>query len=484
MRVPSHLLLFLLVLTTMSAFGQQRQSTLDKVINLPTNFFQKLHRGVSNVESKIDKQTEKYLNKLLRQEEKLRRKLYRIDSSASNNVFGDTKKTYKDLLDKLQEKKEGLDPLQNSYVPFLDTLKTSLRFLDRANEFEMRNFENVTPEVKEALIKLNLLQGKFNQTEEIKKLLQERKQFLKQQLSKFGLIKEFKRFEQDVYYYQEQVKQYRNLLNDPKALEATAIRLIQKLPAVSEFLSRHSELASLFRLPIGPGVSGPLNSQGLQTRNSVLQQMQQTLGAGASPQQLIQQSNPDLRSQLNQLRDRVSQLGGGLGSDEEMPDFKPNNEKTRSLANRLELGTNIQSVRGNRYFPVTTDIGLSLGFKVSQKNVAGVALSYKLGLGSGWRDINLTHQGIGLRTFWDWKIKGGFWLSAGAEMNYRNEIKKVEVLKNFSAWQQSALAGITKKYKAGKKIQGNIQLLYDFLHQRQAPPSPAFVFRVGYNLSK
>ncbi len=253
---------------------------------------------------------------------------------------------------------------------------------------------------------------------------------------------------------------------------------------MANFLRTHSELASLFQLPNGPGINSPVNAVGLQTRSSVLQQMQQILGAGANPQQMVQQGMMDLQGQLKQLKDKLTTSGGGGSTDQEMPDFKKNSQRTKSFFKRLEFGTNIQSVKGSYYFPVTTDVSLNIGYRISDRNVAGFGIAYKIGLGAGWNKIKLTHQGIGLRSFWDWKWKGNLWLSAGAEMNYHSEIKQIEVLKKFSAWQTAALAGISKKYKAGKKIQGNMQLLYDFLHAKQIPPSPAFVFRVGYTFSK
>jgi hypothetical protein len=124
---------------------------------------------------------------------------------------------------------------------------------------------------------------------------------------------------------------------------------------------------------------------------------------------------------------------------------------------------------------------LSAGYKLNDKSIIGIGASYKLGLGQSWQNINITHQGAGLRTFVDFKLKGNFWISGGGELNYRNEFRRIEVLKNMNAWQQSALLGISKKYKAGKKFKGNAQVLYDFLWKQQQPRTQAVVFRVGYN---
>ena len=164
-----------------------------------------------------------------------------------------------------------------------------------------------------------------------------------------------------------------------------------------------------------------------------------------------------------------------------MPDFKPNNQKAKSFLERIEWGSNLQTTKGNLYFSKTCDIGLSAGYKLNDKSIIGIGASYKVGLGQSWQNIAITHQGAGLRTFVDFKLKGNFWISGGAELNYRNEFRRIEVLKDLNAWQQSALLGISKKYKVGKKFKGNAQLLYDFLWKQQQPRTQAVVFRVGYN---
>ena len=106
-------------------------------------------------------------------------------------------------------------------------------------------------------------------------------------------------------------------------------------------------------------------------------------------------------------------------------------------------------------------------------------MSYKVGWGKDIRHIAVTHQGMGLRSFADVKIKGGFWLSGGAELNYRSAFNDFTVLDDFSPWQKSALLGVSKKYNIGKK-KGNVQLLYDFLYKQQVPVTQPLVFRTGF----
>jgi hypothetical protein len=59
------------------------------------------------------------------------------------------------------------------------------------------------------------------------------------------------------------------------------------------------------------------------------------------------------------------------------------------------------------------DMGLSLGYKLNDKSIIGVGASYKMGYGS-IQKIRITHEGVGLRSFIDWKLKKNFFSSAAA----------------------------------------------------------------------
>jgi hypothetical protein len=202
----------------------------------------------------------------------------------------------------------------------------------------------------------------------------------------------------------------------------------------------------------------------------------------------LQQNIQGAQSQLTELRNALAKIGAGSEADLEMPDFKPNSQKTKSFLKRLEYGMNLQSQKARFYFPVTSDIGFSVGYKLNDNGMVGIGASYKLGLGTGWKNIKLTNQGIGLRSFIDWKIKKNFWLSGGYEMNYRSELQR---FMNSSpvgggwegaSWQQSGLLGISEvlpmKTKMVKKVK--FQLLWDFLSYQQVPRTQPVLFRIGY----
>lgn len=470
MRLRNAILLFLVLYTPQQSAYAQDSSLYAKLHSLPDKFFSKISAKADAVEQKLTRQTEKYLNRLAKQEKKLYQKLWRKDSTAAKELFRDIDNRYK----KLQQSFTS----GQLYSGRLDSMQTALRFLDQTNL--LNQSLTAKEKLQSALGSYSRLQGKLNQTNEIKKQLKERQEYLKQHLQKFGLTKQFKQFQKDVYYYRAQVDEYRRMWEDPLKLEATLLRLANKIPAFRDFFSRHSMLAGMFRLPGNtPASSAPI--PGLQTRSSVQQVMLSRFGSGPDVRQAVQQNIQSAQAQINQLKDKVNNLGGG-NSDMDMPDFKPNRQRTKSFWQRIELGANMQSVRSNRFFPVTSDMALSAGYKLNDKSIIGIGASYKMGWGESIRRISITHQGIGFRSFVEIKLKGSFWVAGGGELNYRSRVHDFQILKDYSAWQQSVLIGISKHYRINAKFKGNVQLLFDALHAQHIPRAQPILFRVGYLL--
>ena len=450
-------------------------------------YLDKVADKADRLEQKLDKKSQKALEQWQRQEAKIKRKLAGIDSLKAKQIFGNAGQQYQQLEQKLQ----GGNLKQ--YVPSLDTLATSLKFLQQ-NPQLLGKTKEAQQKLTEALGKVNGLESQFGKAEAVKKFLKERQQYLKEQISGLGshvsgqFGKEFKQLNKQAYYYSAQVKEYKALLKDHKKAEKKALELLGKTKLFKDFMRKNSQLASLFRLPGDPAdPAAQASLAGLQTRAQVNNLIQQQIAAGGpNARQQFQQNLQQAQGQLNQLKDKISQLGkGGGNSDDIMPEgFKPNDQKTKSFLKRLELGTNIQSQKARGYFPATSDIGLSVGYKLNNKSIIGIGASYKLGWGKDIRHINITHQGAGLRSFVDWKVKGSWWISGGYEANYRSEFNQIEQLKNLRSWQQSGLVGISKvvslKTQFFKKTK--LQLLWDMLSYRQVPRAQPIVFRIGYSL--
>ena len=475
-----YLFLLILLLNGLYSKAQEGTSAVDRITSFPKRFLDKLNKKSADLEDKLVASSEKALQRLAKQEKKLKKKLTPKDSARAEQLFRNVEERYEQLQSKLQQPVK-LNGRAGQYLPHLDTLKTSLNFLSQNNEL-LANSSEMTGKVKEALNSVKGLEGKFEQAADVKKYLRDRKQMLKEQLNRFGLTKELKKYNQQAYYYAEQINSYKAMLEDPSKLEQKALELVKKIPAFQEFFKKHSELASLFRLPDNYGSTASL--AGLQTRSSVQNLIQERIAsAGPNATAMLQQNVQAAQAQLSGLKDKLNELGGMGNSEGDLPDFKPNNQKTKSFLQRLEYGTNLQSQRSNNFFPTTTDIGLSVGYKLNDKSVIGIGASYKVGWGQNIRNISVSSQGVGFRSFADYKIKGSFFASGGFEYNYQQPFSSVSIVRDLDSWQQSGLAGISKvvslKSKMFKKTK--IQLLWDFLSYSQRPQTQPLKFRVGYN---
>ena len=435
-----------------------------------------MEKKVSRLEDKIIAKSEKTLQRLQKQEQNIYKKqLGTKDSIEARLKLAEVQGKYKRLQEKIKNPSSFAPSSVQQYIPHLDTLKTAFKLLEQNNS---------TANIRNALSKIQSLDNRFQQAEEIKQFIHERREQLQQQLEQLGLLKDLKKINKEVYYYSEQIKEYKQIISDPGKTEKKAIELLSQTKVFQDFMRRNSMIASLFRLPGDPNNPAYMASLGgLQTRaqvNNFIQQ--QVTSGGPNAQAQFQQNIQQGQFQMQQLKNKLMQFGGG-SSDDIMPQgFKPNNQKTKSFLKRLEYGTNIQAQRSTNFFPATTDLGLSVGYKLNDKSVIGVGAAYKVGLGHGWDHMELSSQGAGLRSYVDWKIKGSIWISGGYEMNYKSMFNSIDQLKEMTVWQQSGLLGLSKVFDVKSKFfkKTKLQLLWDFLSYQQVPKTQAVLFRIEY----
>ena len=71
---------------------------------------------------------------------------------------------------------------------------------------------------------------------------------------------------------------------------------------------------------------------------------------------------------FNKLKQDDNKAGSGV-ADADMQNFKPNTQKSKSFLKRLEFGMNIQSVKSNLMLPTTSDIALTIGYKLNPQYI-------------------------------------------------------------------------------------------------------------------
>jgi hypothetical protein len=488
-RILRQQLTALLCLCLSATFAQKP----DTEIILPTKQIEKYYANITDkatdLEEKIDKKTAKALDRLKKFEDQLIGKIANTDSGLAATL-ANSQKSITELAENINNKtKKITDKVQGQYMPLFDSLKTSLGFLGKIDPLNSNLLGSTNA--------LNELQTKLAGVQNITSYIKERKQQLKEAIAKLGnkegiesLKNSYLKYSKEAYYYQAQIAEYKALLNEPDKLISKGLDWLREQPSFIDFFKKNSLIADLFHLPTNYGTPEALT--GLQVRADVMRQLQSQISAGGpNAQAMFQQNLSEAQNQLNQLKAKVNEVGGS-NSETEIPDFKPNDQKTKSFAKRLEYGLNFQSQQTQYIFPAITDIGLSIGYKLNDKSVIGIGASFKLGLGTGFNDIQFSTQGAGIRSYIDYKLKGSFFITGGYEQNYFSQAPGTNTsstgtttrptadLYNGQAWRESGLIGITKKYQIGKR-KASLQLLWDFLRPKQFEGSLPLQFRVGYN---
>jgi hypothetical protein len=476
-----------LCLTLKVTHAQTVDSAIDKVTNFPSRLFNRISGQTANLNQQLTRQTEKYLQKMARKETKLRAQLYKTDSAKAAALYpNDPQQQYAAFLQKFrQDSSRVFSSMGPEYLPHVDSLNGMLGFLSK-NPSLLKGGIPEQAQVQAALAQVQQLQAKLQQADVIKQFIQARKARIQQYLSQFtslpsGVSNTLQGYNKEAYYYAEQVREYRQMLNDPDKMMQTAIGLLQRLPAFNSFMQRNSFLAGIFSVPAGYDTpQGPI---GYQTRDQVMSMIKsQVSQGGSSGAAAIQNSLNTAKQDITNLQNKLSSLGGGSG-DMTMPNFKPNDQRTKTLFKRLEYGTYFQTTPATTYYPSYSDLGLTLSYKLGHQNLIGVGASYKLGWGQPIQHIALSSQGVGLRSFIDIHVKTTFSLTGGYELNYLTPFSSFQDIRLLSRWTPSGLIGVTKtvsmKSTVFKKTQ--LSLLWDFLSYEQTPRTQPLVFRVGYS---
>ncbi len=482
MSLQIRICIFTLLICTAQYCAAQADSAFQALENLqkvPVKYLNAVENKIDKYSSRITGKTEKTLAKLSKWENKIKGLLDQVSPETSQKLFGNNAITFSTMLKKLQEGKQITEGYKAKYNEYRDKLTTSVKYLeDQKDKLDKKYIQPV----KATQQKLDELEKEVGNTEAVEAFIKERKQQLINEAVKYiGKSKYLTKIDKEAYYYVETLRNYKELFSDKQKAEELAYKLLDKIPAFKNFMQQNSMLASLFRRP-GAAEGSAANLAGLQTRASVQTLIQERIASGGpNAREQFSQNMQQAQVELNSLKDKIIKAGGG-SSEANIPNFKPNEQKSKTFLQRLEFGSNFQFAKNNSLVPTTADIALSVGYKLNDKSVIGIGASYKMGIGSIQR-ISISHQGLGLRSFIDWKLKKQFFVTGGFEMNYHAGFKNLGQLQNYNDWQQAGLVGITKKLNIKTKFfkGSSVQLLYDMLYRQHVPVSQPVLFRVGYS---
>lgn len=479
MNLKQLLLILLFAGLVCQVKAQKLDSTIESLQSIPVKYITSIESKIDKYSSRITGKTEKTLGKLARWENKIKSLLEQVSPETAQKLFGNNQLTFSSALQKLKEGKAVVEGYRTKYNEYRDKLTTSIKYLEEQKDKLDSKF--IQP-VNNARKKLAELEEDVSNTEAVEQFIKERrKQLITEAVKYIGKSKYLTRIDKEAYYYIETLRNYKELFNDKQKAEETARKILDRIPAFKKFMQENSMLASLFGSSNAGNGSVP-NLVGLQTRASVNNLIQERLAMGGpNARELFSQNLQQAQIEMSSLKDRVMKAGGSSG-DAEIPNFKPNNQRSKTFWQRLEYSGNFQFGKSNSLMPTTADIALSVGYKLNDKSLIGIGASYKMGLGSIQR-LSISHQGLGLRSFIDWKLKKQFFISGGFELNYNAQFRNMSQLRNYQGWQQAGLVGLTKKLNIKTKLfkATSVQLLYDVLHRQHVPVSQPVLFRVGYS---
>jgi hypothetical protein len=502
----------------MPSYSQSTDSVSAKLANLPSRLFSRIQAKTASLDQQLTSQTKKYIDRMTRQEARLKKQLAGSDSNAVRQLFAGSAQRYSVYSQRLQQDTGSRSMLiSGSYQPYTDSLRGALAFLQQnpngtsviSGGSAISGVSTVSAQTQAQLQKassqLQALQAKMQDAAQLQQYMQQRQAQIQQYLSKYtqlpsGIASTFSGYQAQAAYYQQQVNAYKDMLNDPGKLFQAALTQLNKLPAFSSFMQRHSALSGLMPNSSGPTTDPAKPGQGLPGRDEVLAGLQGQLGKnGTTAESVAQKSTGSAMGSVAGMENKLGALGallGGGGGSGSIGNggstgasgtgtgaSQLNPQKTKSFLGRLELGVNLQSTPSSYFFPATTDIGVSLGYKLNEKNRIGIGASYKVGWSGSLNHIQVSSQGAAVRSFLDISIAKSWFASGGLEYNYQPPVYTLHLLRDLANWQPAGLVGLSKVLSMKTRIVRNtkLQFLWNFLSYYEVPNTQPFIFRVGYS---
>jgi hypothetical protein len=481
MQISNALLLFALAISVSVASTAQDTTTPNK-LSVPKEVF--LFGGVDEyatiistkslkITRKISKANDRMLRSYANQEVRLRNMLLKVDSFKTGEFLGVIAARQRQASSVIRNPAKT----NSKYLSLIDSALGILNFSKKYANLTEGNAR--LSKISEAIGNTEILQEQFNKSDMLLSHLKESSSLITDKLKELKLPVDIKRMTNSISKYNQHINEYVNLLNNRKKIEQKILHAAANTKLFKDFMSRNSILSSLFRMPDGEADQDTKVPEGLQTRESVSAGINEKLGrlvkhTSTSAQNEFEGGRSKLAEERSKYLFDMTLSGNSAGISSEST-----SSSKVPLKKRFTFDLNFQT---HRESVITTDLGLAVGYKLNQRSTLGIGAAYKLGLGKSIEHLSLSHQGVSVRSYIDWKVKNGISITGGYEMNLIDAIRKIDQLKDRSAWQQSGLVGLTKTIVNGPGIlkSTKLQILWDFLSYQQIPRAQPLVFRIGY----
>src|SRR6185437_4281663 len=235
----------MLCLVVTVAQAQSGDSVISRVGGFPGKLLAKIRSKTAHANDQLTRQTGRYLRKMAGEEQRMQQRLNKVDSAGAKELFANSQQQYAYFLQKLRTdtgSRRSLSSFQGNYHPYLDSLQGSLAFLqqdpavlNRQGTLSARQQE----QLQSATGQLQMLQAKMQDADAAQGFIQQRKQQINQYIQHHANLqnlftKPLEGVNQQAYYYSQQLRQYREMWDNPDVLEKQALVVLDKLPAFQQ----------------------------------------------------------------------------------------------------------------------------------------------------------------------------------------------------------------------------------------------------------
>ncbi len=459
---------------TCLAKAMAQDSTLTSQQMVSSQFVRVVQARTTKLNERVQSQSSAALIKMYKQEKKVLKLICKGNSPMFTSKMTELDAQYQDLEVILKS------PLESSYIGSLDTLTSIVSLLELKPEL-IEQFTDTKAQLTETIYGLKDLKLQFAKADRIQSFLSTRSAQLVEKLQTAHIFQKIGGVQKSAYYFRQQLVDWKATLTNHAKAESKAIELLKDTKVFKNFMSRHSQLAMLFPVPGGSDSLAP-DLSGLQKRADVDHLLDSKITGGSeAARQQIKNNLKEARQEMVKIK---ALLPGGVNRPTSDPQlhFTPNSQRTKSFLKRLDWGVNYQSQRSSGLLPQSSDVGLSVGYKWNDRLVSGVGVAYRFGIGNDIKHLQVSHLGVGVRSFLDYNIKRSFWLNGGFELNHQDAFSRFEQLRNVSEWQQSAFLGLSKVISLRSKFfkKTKLQLMWDILSYWQTPHTQPVLFRYNY----
>ncbi len=428
--------------------------------------------------NKVQKQQDKLLKKLCKQEKRLANKLKRNDSAGYARYLQQPL-TF-DSLNTIS-KNRSTSPIKasNRVNGTVDSLKNITRFI--SDKIHLQGGSNELGGYSSQLSSLNT---QLNTNAQLDNMIGQRASFLKglNPQSSTGIDK-------NVYYAREKIKVFRSISEEPDKAEEAALEILQGQAGFEEALQ--GDNANSLQTLAGKGAStSDLEKMGYKTKRQMQQLLQSKFGSNLGGlQEGMSKQITDYQDKLKELENAKKTFKNTKQSAQQLkhidkPSFKVNPMRGLPFGRRIEKQYNWQTSRATiDGKPAMFQFSAIAGFKHTPRLSYGGGLATSIGLGKNWNNIRFTFEGLGLRTYAQYKVIWGIGAYAGYERMFKRvvftgkdantiEYNKKENQHNTRQYSEAVMLGVTKDYRINEKWNGSLQVLYDVWWKEKGLNSP------------